>query len=106
MKIFLIGIASLIGIVLIGYFFDAAGIVEIKLFGVKQENARRQVFEQTQSFNDGKRQELLHYKLQYELEKDPTSKAAIKYTILHSMAGYDESRLDPSLAAFLNTLRN
>ena len=105
MKYFFIVVVALIGLVALTFFFDAMGIAEVKIFGVKKENARREVFEQTQSYVDGKRQDLLRWKLQYETEKDTVARKALRYTILHSMVGLDESTLSPSLQTFLQEIR-
>ena len=106
MKYIGITLLVLIGIVGITFFTDALGLTEIKIFGVKTENVRREVFEQSQSYVEGKRQELTKYRLEYMRSKDPAERRAIQATILQSMANFDEDKLPPDLQGFLDQLKN
>jgi hypothetical protein len=57
-----------------------AGIQWTGFFGPKEENVRRQIFEETQSFNEGKQQDLAKYYLEYQ-KGDEQTKAAIKAVV-------------------------
>ena len=72
-----------------------------KFFAPKQEKVRRQVFEQTRSFNQGMIQELQNMQFQYVKEKDPNAKAALASIILHRAAGYNLN--DPDVPADLRS---
>ena len=85
------------------FFFGGLGLFTTKTFGVASQNARREVFEQSQSYVEGKRQDLIRWKLQYETA-DSLGKKALKYTILTSMANVDKSKFEPSLRSFIDGL--
>lgn len=90
-------------------FIFAANEFEIfgtRFWGVRQENAQRQVFEQTQSYVEGKRQELSKLELEYKTEKDPQSKEAIRQSILQRFANFDDTKLDNDQYQFLQTLKH
>ena len=82
------------------------GLLNYKFFEPKYENARRQVFENTQSYVEGKRQEILKYKLEYSRAKTKEEKEAIRYTILQTTANLDLNLLSPDLRYFVLDLRN
>ena len=76
----------------------------------KQENARREVFEQTKAFQQGTIQELSKMYLQYS---DPTTtqnqKDALASVALHQTADFDIESLrekNPQLSSWINSLRN
>lgn len=60
-----------------------------KVFAPKYEGVRRQVFEQTRSFNQGMVQELENMRFSYVKEKDVESKKALASIILHRASGYN-----------------
>lgn len=87
--------------------FGWFGVYQTKTVGRAQQNADREVFEQTQSFVEGKRQELI--KLHHEwMSAKPEDKLAIEATIRMSFASFDESKLVdfPELYSFLKTVKN
>jgi len=75
-----------------------------KFFSPKFENVRRDVFEATKSYNQGKVQELAKYKLEYE-RATGTDKDAIASAIRHTFADYNNSKLDSQLKGFLQKVR-
>jgi len=81
------------------------GVIGTKTVGKAQQNANREVFEQTQSYVEGKRQELI--KLHHEwIKADADSKIAIEATIRSSFANFDESKIEhPELYNFLKTVK-
>ena len=93
------GIISMFALVFLANEFEIFGV---KFWSVRKANAQREVFEQTQSYIEGKRQELV--KLHYEWLKAPKEdKAAIEATIRMSFANFDDSKLVdmPELYHFL-----
>jgi hypothetical protein len=106
MKSFLTVLAVIVGLFVITFLANEYEIFGIRFWGVRKENARREVFEQTQSYVEGKRQELTKYRLEYIMSKDSTDKQAIKETILQSFANFDDSKLPPDLYQFLHDLKN
>ena len=73
-------------------------------FAPKFENVRRNVFEQTRSYNEGKVQDLAKYRDEYMQAKDEGSKAAIQSTIKVMFANYN-GKLPFELEQFLHQMR-
>ena len=103
-----IGIGILCLVLFFGLIFavNEFQIFGIKFWGVRTENAKREVFEQTQSYVEGKRQELV--KLHHEwMSADKDSKIAIESTIRMSFSNFDENKLQdtPELYSFLYKIK-
>ena len=78
-----------------------------KFWGVRKENARREVFEQTQSYVEGKRQDLIKYHHEWAVAPEE-DKLAIETVIRQQFANFDEDAyLDnqPELRSFLKTVK-
>lgn len=71
----------------------------------QEANVQREVFEETKSYNEGKEQELVKYKFEWERSTDPVTRRAIESAVRHSFADYDISRLDPELQNFVRNCR-
>lgn len=89
----------------LSFAFGWSDVLYTKTVGKAQENARRQVFEQTQSYVEGKAQELTKYRLEYQTEKDPVAKEAIRQTIIQSFSNVDASKMPFELQSFLSQVR-
>jgi hypothetical protein len=87
MKVFAItaGIAALL--LSLGILLRAEGIWETKTFGVAEQNAQTQVYEQSQSHIEGTRRDLEDLYLSYLKEKDPAAKQAILSVMRHRAQG-------------------
>jgi hypothetical protein len=96
---------AIVGLVCLSFGMGWFGVAYTKTVGKAQENANRTVYEQTQSYVEGKRQELAKYRLEYMTTKDSTEKQAIKIFVLHSFANFDKSKLDPDLLSFYQSLQ-
>jgi len=105
MKNTLIVIGVIVGLFALTFLANEFEIFGIKFWGVRKENARREVYEQTQSYVEGKRQELTKYRLEYQRTKDITEKEAIRQTILQSFANFDENKLPSDLLDFLHQMK-
>jgi hypothetical protein len=71
-----------------------------------QQNADREVFKETQSYNDGMAQELSKLKLEYEKATDPVDRNAIEFKIKHDYADFNEQNLQSEgLKAWLIKMR-
>ena len=92
----------IIGLTFVSNEFEIFGT---RFWGVRQENARREVFEQSQSYVEGKRQELSKLELEYKTEKDPDAKEALRQSILQRFANFDDTKLDNQSYQFLQSLR-
>jgi hypothetical protein len=76
-----------------------------RFFAPKQEAVRREVFENTKSYNEGMAQEIMQAEIDYA-KADKDGKAAIRSVVNHRTAGYDTSRLSPDLQKFVMQCRN
>lgn len=105
MRIALITLSSIVGLFLLIVIANEFSIFGTRFWGVRQENARREVFEQSQSYVEGKRQELI--KLHHEWQKaGADEKTAIEATIRMNFANFDENKIEQSeLYSFLKTIK-
>jgi len=103
--VILIVIGFFVAIGAIGYSVGWYGVGYTKTVGKAQENANREVFEQTQSYVEGKRQELTKLRLEYEEDTSKTDKEALKRMILSDFSNFDESKLPLDLDSFLQSLK-
>lgn len=75
-----------------------------KVFAPAQEQVRREVFEQTKSYNQGMVQQIRGYMASYA-QADSSQKDALASVIIHETADYDESKLPADCQAFIIKLR-
>jgi hypothetical protein len=73
-------------------------------FDPKLEEVRRNTFLETPSYINGKIEDLVSLKRQYETEKDPAFKKALKEEIIHVSSTISNDKLPPNLQNFLKTL--
>jgi hypothetical protein len=95
----------IIGLFAIDFVGNTYGLFSYGFFAPKKENIRRHVFENTQSYVQGKIQDLSNYKLQMDTTKDPASKAAIQAVIRSQFANFDINQCPDELKAFLQAER-
>lgn len=105
MKNVLIGIGIFLLVIIVGAGLQLAGIEWYKFIAPKKEEARRNVFEETKSYNQGVIQDLARYKVQYETTKSQSEKDAIATTIRTMYADYDVKKLPYGLQAFFVEVR-
>ena len=104
-NIVLLSILGIVIIVALSFGFGWTGIFYTKTVGKDQQNANRTVFEQTQSYVEAKRQELvkLHHEWAQASEDD---KIPIDAVIRQSFANFDENKIEqPELYTFLKTIK-
>ena len=100
MKVVLITVGIGVGIFALTY----GGLKMYEFFGPKYQDVERKIFDNTKSYNEGKEQDLLRYRLQY-LNADRDEKEAIASTIRMQFADYDESKLSLVLQSFLQKIK-
>ncbi len=100
MKNVLLGILALCIIVGLSYGFGWIGVHQTKTIGKAQKNADREVFEQTQSYVDAKRQEALKMYREY-FNSDEEGKKKIKELVSMGFASFDEEKLNSKLRNFV-----
>ena len=109
MKIFGYIVLGLIGVVLLAslaFGLEWADIAWKGFFGPKHEAVRREVFKETRSYNEGKEQQLIKYRLEYLRATDESEKKALASTIRLAFADYDENLLDSAeLRTFLKQMK-
>jgi hypothetical protein len=98
-----IGTIILVIAIVVGVAFGA--LYAYKYFAPRYENARREVFENTRSYNEAKLQDLVKYRLEY-LKASEEDKPILAQTILHMFANYDEDRLPYELRNFLRDIKD
>lgn len=105
MKYVLIGIAALVAIIGIGWIGAGNDFLLYKFWAPKQENVRREVFENTQSYVDGKKEYLSQLRFQYQTA-DEGHKAALRTLILSEASSVDNSKLPDDLRGFIEQLKD
>ena len=108
MRSFFIGLAVVLGMFLLVVGANEFEIFGTKFWGVRKENARREVFEQTQSYVEGHRQDLIKYHHEW-IKASPQDQIAIEFTIREEFSQFDEDKYlidQPQLYQFLKTIKN
>ena len=107
-KIQIIGLSILGFIILIAIVFilGFTDVVFTRTVGKAKQNAQREVFEQTQSYVEGKRQELSKYHHEWVMANEEDKKV-IEATVRNSFANFDNDKItDPDLYSFLKNCKN
>jgi hypothetical protein len=98
----IITIVVLGGSIGLSYAFGWIGVHQTKTIYKAKENAKREVFEQTQSYVEGKRQSALKYYKEY-LSADESQKLGLKSIISQDFANFDEDQyLQGELRMFIH----
>jgi predicted membrane-bound dolichyl-phosphate-mannose-protein mannosyltransferase len=104
LKIVLWSVLAIIILLILIIAFNFLDLGVYSFFAPKKENVRREVFENTRSYNQGKIQELAKLKLEFELA-DNDDKEIIKNTIRHKFADYNNDNMPRNLQIFLQEIR-
>lgn len=91
------GIICFFALVIGSSFFD---LWHFGFFEPKKENIRREIFENTQSYNHGKIQDLAKYYEEYNKAESMQNKESIRQIIILRFAEFDETNINA------NKLRN
>ncbi len=97
--LFVVFVAILIGL---SYGFGWIKVHQTATIGKEQQNVERRVFEESQSYVEGKRREALKMYKEYLKTKDPDEKAALAQIVAMSFANFDENKLTPKLKEFVH----
>lgn len=84
-------IGSILLLVVLYFGLGYLGVIGTKTIGKAQQNAKREVFEQTQSYVEGKRQAALKYYKEYQ-QAEETQKQGLKNIISQDFANFDEDQ--------------
>jgi hypothetical protein len=105
MKTVLIVIGYVAALIAVVFFLNGLGLVSFKFFAPKMEDAKRTVFENTQSFVHGKAQQLSKYRLEYNLAKSDEDRRALRVAILSAASDVDLDKLPYEIASFVKSIR-
>jgi len=102
--------AILIMLLMYGLGFLATGgdLAIYRFWAPKQANAQRIVFENTQSYVQGKVEYLTRLRFQYQQakeDKEDTRAAGLRTLILDEASTVDNNKLPPDLQAFISRLK-
>ena len=92
-KITLIVIGAIIGLLALSFLANEFEIFGIKLWGVRKENAKYEVYKNTQSYNDGMAQQLSKIKTEWDKSTDNADRNALESKIRMDYANFDERNL-------------
>lgn len=99
-----IGILVFVALTVIGFAFQGTNFFMYKFWAPKYEGARREVFEQTKSYQQGMIQDLRKSQEEF-VQADPEQQRALATVILHRVADFPEEDLPSDLRVFLADLR-
>lgn len=84
----------------LSYTFGWIGVHQTATIGKAQKDAEREVYEQSQSYVQAKKQEALKFYQEYQ-KAEPSEKQGIKAIVSHSFAEFDETKLDGVVKSFV-----
>jgi hypothetical protein len=97
MKTFFIGvfiaIVSVVLLIALSYGLGWIGVHQKQTIGKAMQNTERKVFEETQSYVEGKRQEAVKLFKEYNTTSDPDAKYAICQVTSHTFANFNTDYL-------------
>ena len=93
-------------IALVGFGLQGVGLVNLKFWGVKYQDARREIFTHNRSYRESRIQDLARYKLEYERSSDTTEKEAIANMIRQYFAESEIEMFPYQLQVFLREIRS
>ena len=99
-------VGAIVLMMILSLTFGWFGVGYTKTVGKAQQNAERTVFEETQSYVEGKRQEVTKYRYEYLKTKDKDERAAIRATLRSSLANFDLNKLSSDDYSFVQELKN
>lgn len=103
-QIILIVIAFFVFILGLTWVIQGNDFFLYKFFAPRQEAVRREVFEQTKSYQQGQIQELQNMQFEY-VKASPEHQAALASIILHRAADFPEDKMPADLRTFIRDLR-
>jgi len=107
LKITLSIVAIIAALILLGFGTGYLGVGYTKTVGKAQRNADREVYQQSESYVLGKRQDLGRYYHEWALAKTPEDKKIIESVVRQQFAEVDENIItDPTQYSFLQRCKN
>lgn len=103
-RIFLAVLVILLGSYGLGFLATGGDLAIYRFWAPKQENAKRAVFENTQSYVQGKQEYISRLRYQYQTADPGAQREALKTLILSEAANVDNSKLSSDVQAFLRSI--
>jgi len=97
-------IAIMAGLFAIGFIATGGDLAMYRFWAPKQENAKRVVFENTQSYVQGKQEYISRLRYQYQMSEPGAQHEALRQLILSEAANVDNSKLSPDVQSFLRSI--
>ncbi|MDD5738495.1 MAG: hypothetical protein PHY72_01005 [Candidatus Pacebacteria bacterium] len=105
-RVFGIAVSWVVLVVVIVFILGGAGLAYKMIFAPRHAAVDRQVFEESQSYVQGKIQDLSKYHNEYQKTDDIAAKEAIKQLIIQQFAQFDSNKVvDVNLRKFLISMR-
>lgn len=107
MKAAVFVVLALLALALVGFLGTSFDFAMFKFWAPKYENAKRQTFENTQSYVEGKREDLAKYHHEWAVDSSAENRRAIEALVRQQFANFDRSKVeDPELSAWLGECLN
>ena len=103
-KMIAITMASIIAIIVLSFGTVMLDLSLMEFFGVRRENVKREIFEQSKSHVHGTIKNLSRLQLEYKIATNEAHKMAIKEMILMESSTFDVSKLPHNLQTFIRSL--
>lgn len=100
----LAGVGVLGGLLLLAFGGTMFDLKMKEFFAPKYEQVRRDVYEESWSYNRGKVEHLNRLRLEYVASDNKNHKAVLRQVILNEVAAYDRDRLPDDLQAFVREI--
>lgn len=102
MKVFLSIVGAILAFLMLVVGLNFFGLANYSFFAPKYEAARREVFENTQSYQQGSIRDFDNLYLAYTRAKSEDEKAIILETLRHRTAGVQEGNIPARIRLLLN----
>lgn len=103
-RVFLAMVVGLVALYALGFLATGGDLAIYRYWAPKQENAKRVVFENTQSYVQGKQEFISRLRYQYQSAEPGAQKEALRSLILSEAANVDNGKLSPDVQAFLRSI--
>jgi hypothetical protein len=99
-----IGIAILAALIAVSFALSFTQYAEYSFFASRYTAVDTKVYHESAAYNEGMIRDLENLKHEYQ-HADESGRTALRATILHRFAAYDNRALPPDLASFYDSLQ-
>jgi len=104
MRVILSWIGVIVLLLMLSFGGQALGLFNLKFWGVKYEDARREIFEETKSFKHSIIQDMYDLRLEYSKADSDNIRNNIRSIVNNRVVGMDLDYLPIELRNFLNEM--